>query len=106
MIQSRDYSSLDQLLNIEELSPLHLYIFLLAWTHVRTVNDANVLHDSINLLKNKNPILIKCLELFQSHIDFITWLHNVRRYVIIIVLIYIYIFLTPLSIRFLNRIDL
>jgi len=81
MIQNRDYSSLDRLLNIEQLSPLHLYIFLLAWTHVRTINDAIVLHDSINTLENKSPLLIKCLQLFQSHTEFITWLHNVRRYV-------------------------
>ena len=80
MIQNRDYPSLDQLLNIEQLTSLHLYIFLLAWTHVRTVNDAIVLHDSINSLKNENSMLIKCLQLFQSHIEFITWLHNVRRY--------------------------
>lgn len=82
MIQNRDYPSLDQLLNIEQLIPLHLYIFLLAWTHVRTVNDAIVLHDSMNSLKNENPMLVKCLQLFQSHIEFITWLHNVRRYVL------------------------
>jgi hypothetical protein len=79
MIQNRDYSSLDQLLNIEQLKSLHLYIFLLSWTHVRTINDAIVLHDSINSLKNDSPILNKCLQLFQSHTDFITWLYNVRR---------------------------
>ena len=79
MIQNRDYSSLDQLLNIEQLTSLHLYIFLLAWTHVRTINDAIVLHDSIKSLTNKSSMLSKCLELFQSHIEFITWLYNVRR---------------------------
>ena len=79
MVQNRDYSSFDQLLNIEQLSSLHLYIFLLTWTHVRTINDAIVLHDSMNSLENKSPLLIKCLQLFQSHIDFITWLYNVRR---------------------------
>jgi hypothetical protein len=81
MIQNRDYSSLDQLLNIQELTSLHLYIFLLAWTHVRTTNDAIILHESIDSLKNKSPMLVKCLQLFQSHIDFITWLCNVQRYV-------------------------
>ncbi len=79
MIQNRDYSSLDQLLNIEPLTSLHLYIFLLAWTHVRTVNDAIVLHDSMNSLENRSSMLTKSLQLFQSHIEFITWLHNVRR---------------------------
>ncbi len=81
MIQNRDYSSLDQLLNIEPLTPLHLYIFLLAWTHVRTINDAIVLHDLIKPFENKSPLLTKCLELFKSHYEFITWLHNVRKYV-------------------------
>ncbi|CAF3352016.1 unnamed protein product [Rotaria sp. Silwood1] len=79
MVQNRDYSSFDQLLNIEQLTSLHLYIFLLAWTHVRTINDAIVLHDSINSLGNKSSLLMKCLQLFQSHIEFITWLYNVRR---------------------------
>lgn len=79
MIQNRDYSSLDQLLNIEQLKSLHLYIFLLGWTHVRTINDAIVLHDSMDSLGNKSSMLIKCLQLFQSHTDFITWLYNVRR---------------------------
>lgn len=79
MIQNRDYSSLDRLLNLEQLTVLHLYIFLLGWTHVRTINDAIVLHDSINSLKTKSPLLEKCLKLFQSQIDFITWLHTVRR---------------------------
>ncbi|CAF3740585.1 unnamed protein product [Rotaria sordida] len=79
MVQNREYSSFDQLLNIEQLSSLHLYIFLLAWTHVRTINDAIVLHDSINSLGSKNSFLMKCLQLFQSHIEFITWLYNVRR---------------------------
>ncbi|CAF2871937.1 unnamed protein product [Rotaria sp. Silwood2] len=79
MVQNRDYSSFDQLLHIEQLTPLHLYIFLLAWTHVRTINDAIVLHDSINSLGNKSPLLMKCLQLFQSHIEFITWLYTVRR---------------------------
>ena len=79
MIKHRDYSSFDQLLHIEQLTSLHLYIFLLAWTNVRTINDAIVLHDSMNSLENKNLSVIKCLQLFQSHIEFITWLHNVRR---------------------------
>ncbi|CAF3487332.1 unnamed protein product [Adineta steineri] len=79
MIQSRDYSSLDQLLNIEQFKSLHLYIFLLGWTHVRTVNDAIVLYDSINALPDKCSMLSKSLELFQSHIEFITWLYNIRR---------------------------
>ena len=47
MIKNRDYSSLDQFLKIEQLSSLHLYVFLLGWTNVRTINDANVLEDSI-----------------------------------------------------------
>ena len=50
MIQNRDYLSLDQLLNIDELSSLHLYVFLLGWTHVRDIKDAIVLYDSINAL--------------------------------------------------------
>ena len=79
MIQNRDYSSLDRLLNLEQLTGLHLYIFLLGWTHVRTINDAIVLHNSLDTLKTNDPVLKKCLELFQSQIDFITWLHNVRR---------------------------
>lgn len=79
MIQNRDYSSLDRLLNLDQLTSLHLYIFLLGWTHVRTINDAIVLHNSLDTLKSKDSVLKKCLELFQSQIDFITWLHNVRR---------------------------
>ncbi|UJR25727.1 hypothetical protein I4U23_007079 [Adineta vaga] len=79
MMQNRDYSSLDQLLNIKQLSSLHLYIFLLAWTHVRTINDALVLHGSIDLIKDKSPMLTKCLNLFSSHIEFITWLYNARK---------------------------
>lgn len=79
MIQNRDYSSLDRLLNLEQLTVLHPYIFLLGWTHVRTINDAIVLHNSLDTLKPKSPILEKCLTLFQSQIDFITWLHNVRQ---------------------------
>ncbi|CAM4879019.1 unnamed protein product [Rotaria socialis] len=79
MVKNRDYSSFDQLLNIEQLTPLHLYIFLLTWTHVRTINDAIVLHDAINRLKTENCFLSKCLKLFQSHTEFITWLYNVRR---------------------------
>ncbi|CAF5165301.1 unnamed protein product, partial [Rotaria magnacalcarata] len=79
MVKNRDYSSFDQLLNLEQLIPLHLYIFLLTWTHVRTINDAIVLHDAINRLKTENYFLSKCLKLFQSHTEFITWLYNVRR---------------------------
>ncbi|CAF0855042.1 unnamed protein product [Adineta ricciae] len=79
MIQNRDYSSLDQLLNIKQLSSLHLYVFLLAWTHVRTINDALVLHGSIDLIKGRNPTLNKCLQLFLSHIEFVAWLYNVRK---------------------------
>jgi len=79
MIQNRDYSSLDQLLNIEQLTSLHIYIFLLGWTNVRTINDAIVLHDSMNSLANKSSMLTKCLQLFLSHIEFITWMYNVRR---------------------------
>lgn len=50
MIKNRDYSSLDQLLNIKEFSSLHLYMFLLGWTHVRSINDAIVLQDSMSAL--------------------------------------------------------
>lgn len=50
MMQNRDYSSLDQLLNLQELNALHIYIFLLCWTHARTINDATVLLGSIRTL--------------------------------------------------------
>ncbi|CAF1082231.1 unnamed protein product, partial [Didymodactylos carnosus] len=79
MIQNRDYSSFDQLLNMNEFSSLHLIIFLICWTNVRTLHDAIVLNDSILSLNTKNCKLIKCRQLFQSHIEFISWLLNVRR---------------------------
>lgn len=85
MILNRNYSPFEQLLGLKELSSLHLYIFLATWTHVRTVNDAYVLHNSIDTLSNKSDFLIKCLKLFSSHIEFITWLYNVRRYVKLII---------------------
>jgi hypothetical protein len=59
MIQNRDYSSLDQLLNIDQLTSLHLYIFLLGWTFVRTINDAIVLHNSMDSLVKEKICLKK-----------------------------------------------
>lgn len=79
MIKSRDYTSFDELLNLNELQSLHLFIFLVTWTRVLSINDALVLHESISSLKNKDQLLNKCLVLFQSHIEFITWLYNIRR---------------------------
>ncbi|CAF0745436.1 unnamed protein product [Didymodactylos carnosus] len=79
MIQNRDYSSFDQLLGINEFSSLHIIIFLICWTNVRTLNDAIVLQDSIMSLNIKSSKLTKCLQLFQNHIEFISWLLTVRR---------------------------